>query len=90
MRIRKIHPDSLLKFDGGINQFLFCCRQTDNVTVEGAECGVKQHWDSAFPGLPSYQRFVEWVPSTLVPLCVYLKHCFGLNTLAIIHPLIFV
>lgn len=38
---------------------------------------VKQHWHSAFPGLPSYQRFIEWIPSTLIPLCVYLKHCFG-------------
>ena len=36
---------------------------------------VKQHWHSAFPGLPSYQRFVEWTPSTLIPLCVYLKRC---------------
>lgn len=35
------------------------------------------YWSGAFPGLPSYQRFVEWLPSTLVPLCVYLKHCFG-------------
>ena len=41
---------------------------------------VKPHWNSAFPGLPSYQRFVEWTPSTLVPLCVYLKHCFGRST----------
>ncbi len=41
---------------------------------------VKQHWNTAFPGLPSYQRFVEWTPSTLVPLCVYLKHCFGSPT----------
>ncbi|MCC5652184.1 IS982 family transposase [Nostoc sp. XA013] len=38
---------------------------------------VKQYWKSAFPGLPSYQRFIEWLPSTLIPLCVYLKHCFG-------------
>jgi transposase len=38
---------------------------------------VKQQWSSAFPGLPSYQRFIEWMPSTLIPLCVYLKHCFG-------------
>ena len=38
---------------------------------------VKQHWCNAFPGLPSYQRFVEWIPSTIIPLCVYLKHCFG-------------
>lgn len=38
---------------------------------------VKGDWHSAFPSIPSYQRFIEWVPSTLVPLCVYLKHCFG-------------
>jgi Transposase DDE domain len=36
-----------------------------------------QQWRSAFPGLPSYQRFVEWIPSTLIALCAYLKHCFG-------------
>jgi hypothetical protein len=41
---------------------------------------VKQQWSSAFPGLPSYQRFIEWIPSTLIPLCVYLKHCFGQYT----------
>ena len=35
------------------------------------------YWLSEFPKLPSYQRFVEWMPSTLLPLCVYLKHCFG-------------
>ena len=38
---------------------------------------VRVHWRKAFPGLPSYQRFVEWMPSTLLPLCVYLKHGFG-------------
>lgn len=38
---------------------------------------VQQQWGSAFPRLPSYQRFVEWMPSTLIPLCVYLKSCFG-------------
>jgi transposase len=35
------------------------------------------YWGEYFPGLPSYQRFVEYMPSTLLPLCVYLKHCFG-------------
>lgn len=35
------------------------------------------HWRSAFPRLVSYNRFVEWMPSVLLPLCVYLKHCFG-------------
>ena len=38
---------------------------------------VLRHWREAFPGLPTYQRFVEWMPSTLLPLCVYLKHCCG-------------
>ena len=38
---------------------------------------VQQYWRSAFPGLPSYQRFVEWMPSTLIALCAYLKQCFG-------------
>jgi hypothetical protein len=32
----------------------------------------------AFPGLVSYQRFVEFIPSTVVPLCVYLhRRCLG-------------
>jgi hypothetical protein len=38
---------------------------------------VCQHFRAEFPNLPSYQRFVEWMPSTLLPLCIYLKHCFG-------------
>ena len=33
------------------------------------------HWREAFPGLVSYNRFVEWMPSVLLPLCVYLKPC---------------
>lgn len=32
---------------------------------------------SAFPGLVSYQRFGEWMPSALLPLCAYLRQCFG-------------
>lgn len=35
------------------------------------------HWQEAFPGLGSYNRFIEWLPSTLLPLCAYLKYCFG-------------
>ena len=38
---------------------------------------VQVYWREAFPQLPSYQRFVEWMPSCLVPLCAYLKKCFG-------------
>jgi len=30
-----------------------------------------------FPALVSYQRFVEWMPSTLIPLSIYLHSCFG-------------
>ena len=35
------------------------------------------HWRTAFPKLVSYQRFIDWIPSSLMPLCVYLKTCFG-------------
>ena len=38
---------------------------------------VREYWASAFPGLVSYQRFVDWIPSALIPLCIYLKSCFG-------------
>jgi len=38
---------------------------------------VCRYWHRAFPGLVSYTRFIEWIPSALIPLSVYLKHCFG-------------
>ena len=39
---------------------------------------VQEHLHSEFPGLVSYQRFVEFIPSVLIPLCAYLRsHCFG-------------
>ena len=38
---------------------------------------VCQHWTADFPALVSDNRFIEWVPSTVLPLCVYLQHCFG-------------
>jgi Transposase DDE domain len=38
---------------------------------------VRAHWLPQFPGLVSYNRFVELVPSTLIPLCAYLRSCFG-------------
>ena len=45
---------------------------------------VLVHLRSEFPGLVSYTRFVDYIPSTLVPLCVYFKstclgHCTGLS-----------
>lgn len=41
---------------------------------------VLVHLRAEFPGLVSYTRFVEFIPSTLFPLCVYLRHCFGACT----------
>ena len=35
------------------------------------------HWRSEFPCLVSYNRFVELIPSVLVPLFAYLRHCLG-------------
>jgi hypothetical protein len=34
-------------------------------------------WLAAFPKLVSYNRFMEWMPSTLMPLSVYLHTCFS-------------
>ena len=36
---------------------------------------VLAHWGSEFPRLVSYTRFVEYIPSVLVPLAVYLRTC---------------
>ncbi len=38
---------------------------------------VQTEWSAEFPKLVSYNRFIEWVPSTLIPLCAYLRSCFG-------------
>lgn len=38
---------------------------------------VQTEWADAFPGIVSYQRLIEWVASTLVPMCAYLRSCFG-------------
>jgi hypothetical protein len=44
---------------------------------------VMKHLLWAFPRLPSYNRFVELMPSALVPLCGYLQtrkgHCSGIS-----------
>src|SRR5689334_17176012 len=32
------------------------------------------HLRGEFPGLVSYTRFVEFIPTVLLPLCGYLKH----------------
>jgi transposase len=42
---------------------------------------VQERLRKEFPGLISYTRFVEFIPSVLVPLCVYLRRsCFGTCT----------
>jgi len=38
---------------------------------------VRKYWSREFPRLPSYTRFVDFMSSVLMPLCIYLKHCFG-------------
>jgi hypothetical protein len=42
---------------------------------------VQERLHGEFPGLVSYTRFVEFIPSVLIPLCVYLRQsCLGLCT----------
>lgn len=38
---------------------------------------VCAHWRGAFPGLVRYTRFVDLIPSVLVPLAAYLETCRG-------------
>jgi hypothetical protein len=38
---------------------------------------VLAHLRPEFPSLVSYTRFVEFVPSVLLPLCAYLRQCMG-------------
>jgi len=35
------------------------------------------HLKAEFPNLPSYHRFIEWMPRCLLPLTVYLVSCLG-------------
>ena len=42
---------------------------------------VLERLQEEFPSLVSYTRFVEYIPSVLIPLCVYLRQsCFGTCT----------
>jgi Transposase DDE domain len=38
---------------------------------------VCEHLRAEFPGLVSYERFVELTPGALIPLCAYLRSLFG-------------
>lgn len=45
---------------------------------------VSKHWRQEFPGLVSYTRFVEYIPSAVIPLIGYLRmrclgHCSGIS-----------
>ena len=42
---------------------------------------VRQFWHSAFPQRPSYSRFIQLIPSTVITLCLYLKRCSTFNRL---------
>ncbi|MBW4474667.1 MAG: IS982 family transposase [Stenomitos rutilans HA7619-LM2] len=50
-----------------------CYRNFKTYYQEKVQC----EWKNDFPGLVSYQRFIDWVPGTLVPMCAYLRSCFG-------------
>ena len=41
---------------------------------------VSNYWRSAFPNLVSYSRFIEWIPSTVIPLMIYLRSRMGTAT----------
>ena len=41
---------------------------------------VSLYWQEAFPDLVSYNRFIEWQPSTLIPLMAYLRSRLGTST----------
>ena len=41
---------------------------------------VSFYWSDAFPNLVSYNRFVEWKPSILIPLMAYLHSRLGAST----------
>ena len=41
---------------------------------------VSCYWQKAFPNLVSYNRFIEWLPSTLIPLMAYLRSRLGKST----------
>ena len=38
---------------------------------------VCKYWRKEFPKLPSYNRFVEFMGTAMMPLCIYLKQCWG-------------
>ena len=45
---------------------------------------VSLYWQEAFPDLVSYNRFIEWQPSTLIPLMAYLRSRLGTSRIGFI------
>ena len=41
---------------------------------------MQVHLRAEFPGLVSYGRFVEFIPSTVLPFCAYFRVCCGTCT----------
>lgn len=70
-RARSLCLSELMTILVGFHQS--CYRNFKTYYQELVQC----HFQSAFPGLVSYGRFVEWMPSALLPLCGYLRSCFG-------------
>jgi len=59
MRIGRNYPNSPLQPYAGVNRFLYCCRQTDQVTVEGAECGFEDELELAYAVIDGIQARAE-------------------------------
>ena len=61
-----------------IMTILICFQQSAYRNFEAYYCKqVQTDWRSALATLTSYNRFVELIPETLIPLCAYLRSCFG-------------
>jgi len=56
---------------------LIAFHQSDFRTFKKFYQHLQTYHRQDFPELISYQRFVELTASTLIPLCAYLKTCFG-------------
>lgn len=70
-RIRSLCLSEIMTILIGFHQS--CYRNFKAYYQELVQC----HCQSAFPGLVSYGRFVEWMPSALLPLCAFVRSCFG-------------
>jgi len=78
--IQRLRPRSLTLSE--IMTILIAFHQSHYRTFKAYYCElVLPHWQSEFPGLVSYNRFVEFIPSVLIPLAAYLReHGFGACT----------